>query len=320
MTVVEIRSRRALAVAATVAAGVGLAGQARLNGEFGARLGDGIGAPLLTTAMGMVVLLALVPAFPAGRRGIRQLRTAVRGGRLRWWHCLGGISGALIVGGQGITVTSLGVALFTVAIVAGTVGGSLAADRWGLGPGGVRPVTAARLGGAVLCVLAVLIAGADRIGGASTLVLVALPLLAGVTGAVQSAFNGRVAAAAGSPWPATMVNFVVATATLAVLLLAGFAVRGLPTGAFPAEPWFYLAGLIGIGVVAVATLAVGEIGVLVYGLASVAGQLLGAIALDLATGPQPTIATWAGAGLTLVAVLLAARVNRSPVPARSAPR
>ncbi|GAA2811689.1 DMT family transporter [Crossiella cryophila] len=323
-TVVEIRPRRALAVSATVLAGVGLAGQARMNGEFGARLGNGFAASLLTTAGGLLVLLAVVPALPAGRRGIRKLREAVRDGGLRWWHCAGGIAGALIVGGQGVTVTSLGVAVFTVAIVAGTVTGSLAADRWGLGPGGVQPVTTARLGGALLCVLAVAVAGLDRFGDTSTLVLVALPLVAGAAGAVQSAFNGRVAAAAGSPWPATTLNFLVATLTLGLLLAVQVAVQGWPGRPFPAEPWFYLAGMIGIAVVAVATLAVREIGVLVYGLASVAGQLLGAVVLDAVTpGPAPTLATWAGAALTLIAVLLAARTRRvspAPVPPRSTRR
>lgn len=305
----EHGTRRVVAVVATVAAGVGLAGQARLNAELAARLGDGIAATLISTAGGMFVLLALVPAFPVGRRGLRRLRAAVRDGQLRWWHCIGGMAGALLVGGQGVAVPSLGVALFTVAVVAGTAGGSLLADRWGLGPGGARPVTMARLGGAVLCVLAVAIAAQDRLTGANALLLVALPLVAGVTGAVQAAFNGRVAAAADSPWPATTVNFVVATLTLGAGLLVELAVRGLPTGSLPAQPWFYLAGLIGIAVVAVATLAVREIGVLVFGLASVAGQLVGAVVLDLVSGPQPTPATWLGALLTLLAVVLAARAQ-----------
>ncbi|WP_445182855.1 DMT family transporter [Pseudonocardia sp. Cha107L01] len=48
--------------------------------------------------------------------------------------------------------------------------------------------------------------------------------------AIQSALNGRVGAAAGSPWPATLVNFAVAALTLAVTLLVELTVRGSRAG------------------------------------------------------------------------------------------
>lgn len=310
--------RRALAVAAAVFAGVGLAVQARLNGELGARVGDGVAASLATTALGLVVLLAVVPGLPAGRRGLRLVGSALRTGGLRWWHCCGGVSGALFVASQGISVGALGVAVFTVSIVGGTALGSLAADGWGLGPSGQHPVSPVRIGGALVCVAAVVIAGHDRLGGQGTLVFVALPLIAGIAVAVQSALNGRVGAAARSAWPATLVNFVVATLTLAIVLLIELVVRGAPSGSLPATPWLYAAGLIGIGVIAVAALVVRHVGVLVFGLASVAGQLLGALALDASTaGHQPSAATWIGAMLTLAAVVLVARARATPA---SAPR
>jgi len=300
-----------VAIAAAMVAGVGLAAQARLNGELGARLGNGVEASLVTTAIGLAVLLALVPTLPSGRRGLRQVREALRTGGLRWWHCIGGVCGALFVASQGISVGALGVAVFTVAVVGGTAAGSLAADRWGLGPGGRSPVTPARAGGALLCVAAVALAGQDRLGGAGTPALIVLPLIAGVAIAIQTAINGRVAAVAGSPWPATLVNFTVAGCTLALALLVMLAVRGLPGGRLAVEPWLLAAGLIGIGVIAVATLAVRHVGVLVFGLASVAGQLLGAVAIDtVAPGPRPTPATWLATAVTFGAVVLAARGGR----------
>jgi len=298
---------------AAVSTGVGLAVQARLNGELGAQLGDGVAASLATTTLGVAVLLALVPSLPAGRRGLRLVGSALRAGGLRWWHCCGGVGGALFVASQGISVAALGVAVFTVAIVAGTAAGSLAADRWGLGPGGKRPITPARVGGALVCVAAVAVAVHDRLGGQGTLVLVVLPLLAGIAVAGQSALNGRVGVVAGSSWSAALVNFIVAEFTLAIALLVELAVRGSPGGRLLDEPWLYTAGLIGIGVIAVATLAVGRVGVLVFGLASVAGQLLGALALDMVTpGPRPSAATWIGTAVTIGAVLLAARLPRQP--------
>jgi bacterial/archaeal transporter family-2 protein len=307
--------RRVVAVGAAVTAGVGLAAQARLNGELGARLGDGVAASLASTTAGLVLLLALVPVLPAGRRGLRSVGVALRSGTLRWWHCLGGVGGALFVASQGISVGALGVAVFTVAIVAGSAIGGLVADRWGLGPGGRHRISPARVGGATACVAAVAVAVSDRLGVPGTAALVVLPLLAGIAVATQSALNGRVGAAARSPWPATLVSFVVAELTLAVVVLAGIAVRGAPGDHLPAEPWLYAAGLIGIGVIATAARVVGQVGVLVFSLASVAGQLLGALALDaLSAGPVPTVAVWIGTAVTFGAVALAACAGRRQTP------
>lgn len=79
----------------------------------------------------------------------------------------------------------------------------------------------------------------SRVGGA-------LVYVAAVAVAIQSALNGRVGAAAGSPWPATLVNFAVAALTLAVALLVELTVRGVPSGKLTGAPWLYAAGLIGI--------------------------------------------------------------------------
>ncbi len=300
--------RRAAAAAAAVAAGGALALQSRLTGELGLRLGDGVAASLLSTSIGMLALLAFVPVLPSGRRGLRLLYSAIRTGALRPWQCVGGVCGAVFVAGQGISVGALGVAVFTVAVVSGTAAGSLAVDHWGLGPAGHQPITAARVGGALACVGAVAVAGIDRMGGAVTPVLLLLPLLAGMGIALQSAVNGQVAATAASPWPATLLNFLVAAATLSLALLVELVWGGGPAGSFPAEPWIYLGGLLGVGAIAVATLVVKYLGVLVFGLAGVAGQLLGAVVLDMVTpGPRPTVLTWIGTVVTLAAALFAAR-------------
>ncbi|MFD2415942.1 DMT family transporter [Amycolatopsis pigmentata] len=300
--------RHLIAVGAALSAGFGLAVQSRLNGELGARLGDGIAASLDTTAMGLTALLVAVPAFPAGRRGLRRARSAVRAGDLRWWHFCGGLGGALLVAGQGISVRELGVAVFTVAVVGGTAAGGIVADWRGLGPGGPRAVTPARFGGALLCVAAVAISGSGRLGAQGALGLVALPVLAGFAVAIQSGLNARVALAAGSPWPATVINFVVAWFALALAAAIEWAVRGFPGWRPDGVSWLYSAGFLGIAVIAVTTAVVRRVGVLVFGLAAVTGQLLGAAAIDLVVpGPRPTGSTMIGIGITIVAVLIAAR-------------
>ncbi|MEH0935281.1 DMT family transporter [Micromonospora psammae] len=302
--------RRAVGVGLATACGVAVAVQSRINGELGVRLADGIAAAVVSFGVGLLVLLVLVPATPGGRRALHALRAALRDGSLRPWQCLGGVFGAFLVASQGLTIGTLGVAVFTVAVVAGQSGSSLAVDRAGVGPGGPQPVTGARLAGAVLTVLAVLLAVGDRLGDPGALMLALLPLLAGVGIAWQQAVNGRVRAAAGNALAATLVNFTVGTVVLLAILAVEVVVRGRPPGGFPSEPWLYLGGPIGIVFIAVAAGVVRSTGVLLLGLATIAGQIVGAVLLDLilpteASHPGP--ATLAGAALTLVAVALAAR-------------
>ncbi|SCG42303.1 DMT family transporter [Micromonospora inositola] len=309
-------TRRIGGVGLASAAGVAVAVQSRINGELGVRLADGIAAAVVSFGLGLLVLLVLVPATRGGRRGLAALRAALAEGSLRPWQCLGGVCGAFLVATQGLTIGTLGVALFTVAVVAGQSGSSLLVDWAGIGPTGRQPVTPNRLVGAVLTVVAVLLAVGDRLGDPGALALALLPLLAGVGIAWQQAVNGRVRGAAGSALAATLVNFTVGTVALLATLAIEMAVRGRPSGSFPTEPWLYLGGPIGIVFIALAAAIVRFTGVLLLGLATIAGQIVGAVLLDLvlpaaASHPGPT--TLLGAALTLVAVLIAAL---GPAPRR----
>ncbi len=301
--------RRVAGVGLATASGVMVAVQSRINGELGVRLADGIAAAVVSFGVGLLILLVLVPATPGGRRGLAALRGALRSGALRPWQCLGGVCGAFLVATQGLTIGALGVAVFTVAVVAGQSGSSLLVDRAGIGPAGRQPVTPNRLIGAVLTVLAVLLAVGDRLGDPHALALALLPLAAGVGIAWQQAVNGRVRAAAGSAMTATLVNFTVGTAALLVTFAVDLAVRGRPAGAFPDEPWLYLGGPLGIVFIALAAALVRFTGVLLLGLATIAGQIVGAVLLDLllpTAASHPGLDTLLGAALTLVAVLVAA--------------
>ncbi|MEU0077019.1 DMT family transporter [Micromonospora tulbaghiae] len=301
--------RRVAGVGLATASGVMVAVQSRINGELGVRLADGIAAAVVSFGVGLLILLVLVPATPGGRRGLAALRGALRAGTLRPWQCLGGVCGAFLVATQGLTIGALGVAVFTVAVVAGQSGSSLLVDRAGIGPAGRQPVTPNRLIGAVLTVLAVLLAVGDRLGDPQALALALLPLVAGVGIAWQQAVNGRVRAAAGSAMTATLVNFTVGTAALLVTFAVDLAVRGRPAGAFPDEPWLYLGGPLGIVFIALAAALVRFTGVLLLGLATIAGQIVGAVLLDLVlptAASHPGLDTLLGAALTMVAVLVAA--------------
>ncbi|MTE12013.1 DMT family transporter [Nocardia aurantiaca] len=295
------------------AIGAAVAVQARINGELGHRLGDGIAAASISFGSGLLILAVVFACSGRLRAGVGRVRAALESGGLRWWQLLGGLSGAYFVACQGLTVTTIGVTVFTVAAVAGQLVSSLVVDRMGLGPGGRSPVTARRVSAAVLVLVAVVLAVVGRNGSGSitgghsgaSVVLVVLPLVAGVLVAWQQAVNGRVGAV-GGPLSATLGNFATGTAALAVVE-AGVLVRRGGFGPLPSAPWLYLGGLIGISFVALAVAVVRWIGVLLLGLTSVAGQLLASVVLDVVapTGYGLSSAAVIGCALTFVAVAVA---------------
>ncbi len=250
------------------------------------------------------------------------MTSRLRDGRLRWWELLGGACGGFYVAAQGLTVATLGVALFMVAIVAGQSTSSLLVDRLGLAPGGVRLVTLGRALGPALTVVAVAIAVSGSIGRVAALGLAVIPVVAGALQSWQQAVNGRIRAAAAPPGDATragafggvaaatFINFLVGTAALLVALGVSVATGGWPDGALPSDLpldlLLYSGGLIGIVFIAIQAAVVQRIGVLLLGLGMIAGQIVGALVLDVVVpdaGP-PGAAMYAGAALTLVAVAI----------------
>ncbi|MFT4187244.1 MAG: DMT family transporter [Aeromicrobium sp.] len=260
--------------------------QSRINGALAEQVGEGLRASALTAVVsfgsGLAIITAVVVALPAGRRSMRRIFDARSVKRLRWYEMLGGLCGAFFVASQGLAVGTIGVGLFIVAFTAGQSLGSLAVDHWGLGPGGRRPASVGRAVAASFAIAAVLVKAVDQIDAGATWLtagLAALALVAGVTQAVQQAVNGRVSAVAG-PLGTTWNNFAVGTAALLVLLAASFLTGGRIDG-LPTEPWYYAGGLVGIGFIVVAAVAVHRHGVLVLGLCMIAGQVVAAELLDL---------------------------------------
>jgi bacterial/archaeal transporter family-2 protein len=295
--------------------------QSRSNGELAVAVGDGLFAAVLSFGTGALILLVIIALRPATRQALgTSLPSLLRSGQLRWWHLLGGLGGALLVAGQGIAVPLLGVALFTVGMVAGNTGTSLVVDRIGLGPGVRRPLTARRVVAAVGVTVAVALAVSGRFSsGDLVLWAVALVLVAGAGTALQSAVNGQVAVRSGDPLAATSVNFAVGLTALLVALgiehLAGHAWVAPPP---PWEqPWLWLGGPVGVLFIASATIVVKPLGVLLFGLLNIAGQLTGSLVSDLVFPTQGTVVSWqllTGMALTAASVALAATRPRRRTP------
>ncbi|MET0975273.1 MAG: DMT family transporter [Leifsonia sp.] len=306
---VQAGSRLPLVIALTcaVVAGVLVAIQSRLNGELGRRLDDGFAAALISFGSGLVILLVALAIWAPGRAGYRRLPAALRDGTLRWWMLLGGAAGAFLVLSQGLTVAVLGVALFSVATVAGQSISGLLVDRTRLVSGGPRPFTIPRVAGAALAIVGVAVAVSAQLRGDVPPWMLLLPFLAGLGLGWQQAVNGRVRDTAGSALTATVGNFLVGTVVLLVAFLVHAGLDGAPT-AMPAEPWLYLGGAIGCIFIAAAAVLVNITGTLLLSLAMIAGQLVAAVAIDamFPAGHAPLgIATVTGTLLALGAVAVA---------------
>jgi bacterial/archaeal transporter family-2 protein len=305
--------RRPFPIAVAFVIGVLVAAQARINGELSVALSGGLQAAVISFGSGLILLTAMLVFLPRMRRGIPQLAHAVRTRALPRWQILGGLLGGFFVAVQSATVPLLGVAAFTVAVVAGQSANSLLVDRAGLGPAGKQPITRMRVFAAGLALVAVTLAVADRFGDSVNFAPIALgfAVIAGVLIAVQQAMNANVGRAAGSPMTAAWVNFLFGTLGLAAALGIGITLFTGQWTALPGTPWWmYLGGTIGLIFIAAAAWVVPIIGVLIFALASIAGQLFGALALDLILPAPGSVVTWnliAGVLLALVAVVLSGR-------------
>lgn len=306
-----IRRRDAAAVAGVAALVVGAltAIQSRLNGELSAVTGNGIQAAVVSFGSGWILLTLLVLAARPVRAGVGLVISAVRNGELRPWQVLGGFLGAFFVCVQSITVPMVGVAIFTVAVVAGQSANSLVVDRVGLGPAGKQPITGARVASAILAVIAVMVAVSDRLSepGVASIPAITAAVIAGLAIAVQQAINGRVGAAARNGFSAAWVNFTFGCVLLGAGLGVAWSLTDYDPAPLPSGPWWiYAGGAIGVLFIATAAWVVQRLGVLLFALLSITGQLGGALLLDwLAPTAGATFHITLVAGVVLAAIAVA---------------
>lgn len=309
------RGLTAIAIVATIIAGVLVATQHRINGELGQRLDDGFTAALISFGSGWLILMAILAVSPKGREGFRRLSTEVRARRVAPWLLLGGLGGALLVLSQGLVAGVVGVAIFGVATVTGQTISGMVADATGFAGGRRTPVTVSRAVGAALTLIAVVVAVVPRLETDVPLAAIILPLIAGIGIGLQQAVNGRVRTESGSALAATTLNFTVGTAALVVVTAVHLAISGLPETP-PSNPWLYLGGAVGAIFIAIQVVTVTRIGVLVLGLCLVAGQLAGALVYDLVLpiGVPTTATTAIAVALTLAGVTIASLPRRATRP------
>jgi len=297
------------AVAVALTAGLCGAVQPKINAVLGARVGSALIASLVNFTAALTVVAVVLLLRPGTRRMLRQLPS--------WsvprWTLTAGLGGALIVVAGTVAVDTIGVAIFSVAFFAGQISAGVLVDRFGVTPGGRRPITAARSQATVIAVAAVVVSQIGRPVGELAPALVALVVVAGGGIAFQSAFNGRIAAATGDAFAATTVNVTVGIAALAAIVTAVAASGHVDTPHWPTEPWLYAGGFLGVTVVLSLAIATQVLGVLWATLTMLAAQLVAAFAVDWAVEHEaPTAGVITGAFLIVLAAALIGRASRAP--------
>jgi transporter family-2 protein len=285
-------------------AGVAATLQAGISGQLAHELNDGIMAALISN-IGGTIFTGLFLLNPEVRKKGKKLFKDVISGKFAKWQLLGGVAGAIYISTASSTVSIIGTGLFTVVLVASQNMSGIVVDRFGLSSGSRKKITPKRALAAVIGIAAVLLSVTDFQGKILWIPIVAV-VIAGLAVTVQFALNGRVTKAANSQVSA-FINFPMSMITVCITLIV-MNLFGKDWNTWPNQWWLYTAGFLGAVVVYLAAATIRTLGVLLFGLASVAGQLITSIALDVILPNANINVGWAlisGAGLMLLAVYLA---------------
>jgi transporter family-2 protein len=291
------------------ASGILIALQARANGELSHRLDNAPQAALVSFSSGLFFVALYALFSPAVKAGIVRLRAAVRNGDIPRWRLLAGALGGSFVAIQTSVVPLIGVAVYSVASLAGQTATSLIVDRIGLTGGGPKLISPRRVGAALITVFAVLVSVFDKIEAHSfSFIAVFLAVVAGALVGVQRALNGQINEHSGQSYTTSLLNFITGTSFLVIfimilILLGQIELQPLPNGPW----WIYTGGVIGVIYIASTSLIVQHLGVLTFTLFSVGGQLFGSLLLDLYAPSEGVSVSWylvTGIAMTYIGVVV----------------
>ena len=226
--------------------GVMIALQARANGELSLRLDNAPQAALISFSSGLFFIAIYASLNKKVKNGLRQLRSAVNRREIPRWRLFAGALGGCFVALQTSIVPLIGVALYSVASIAGQTATSLIVDRIGLTGGGPKSISVRRVSAALVTILAVLVSVWDKLAGIDFAHLaVVFAVLAGAFVGVQRALNGQINEFSGESFATSLLNFITGTSFLALFVaflvfLGRIELQPLPSGPW----WIYTGGII----------------------------------------------------------------------------
>ncbi len=289
--------------------GVMIALQARANGELSYRLDNAPQAALVSFSSGLFFITIYAIFSPKIKEGIRRLRSAVSSGEIPKIRLLAGSLGGAFVALQTSVVPLIGVALYSVASIAGQSAVSLLVDRIGLTGGGVKLISPRRIAAAFITVIAVLVSVLDKLEADNfQLFALLLALIAGALVGVQRALNGQINEHSQNSYTTSLLNFITGTSFLTLFIIILIALGRVELQPLPIGPWWiYTGGVIGVIYIAATSLIVQHLGVLTFTLFSVGGQLIASLLLDIYSPTQGVSVSWylvSGIAMTYIGVLV----------------
>ena len=295
--------------------GAMIALQARANGELSHLIGNGVEAALVSFGSGLIIIYVIALFTPSIKEGARNLRDAVARKELPKWTLFAGALGGGFVAVQTHIVPLIGVAIYSVASIAGQTAASLVVDRIGLTGGGKKHITPRRIAAAFFTVFAVFISVYDRIDAQNlSLIAVFMGCVAGAIVGVQRAMNGQINEHSHQSFTTSLLNFIMGTTFLVIFLSILVLINSEELVPLPAGPWWiYTGGIIGVIYIAFTSTIVQHLGVLTFTLFSVGGQLVGSLLIDLYSptdGVQVSMYLVTGIAMTYVGVIVGG-VNNS---------
>ena len=295
--------------ALAILSGAMIAVQARANGQLSDAMGNSLQAALISFSSGLLIIAAITLFSRRIKDGMRKLYRASRQGEIPKWRLFAGMLGGSFVAIQTNIVPIIGVALYSVASIAGQALTSLLVDRIGITAGGPKAVSARRVGAALITVIAVAVSVADRIDdGDFSFFAVFLAVMAGSFVGVQRALNGQINEHSGESYATSLLNFIMGTTFLAAFLAIAILFSDISLSPLPKGPWWiYTGGVIGVVYIAFTALIVQHLGVLTFTVLSVGGQLVGSLILDLINPETSGQVGWAlvtGIALTYLGVMV----------------
>jgi transporter family-2 protein len=263
--------------------GLLIALQARANGELSHLIGNGVQAALVSFGSGLLIIAIVAVFSPSIKEGARNLKGAVARKELPKWTLFAGALGGSFVAVQTHIVPLIGVAIYSVASIAGQTAASLVVDRIGLTGGGKKHITPRRIAAALVTVFAVFISVFDRLDGRDlSLFAVLLGCVAGAVVGVQRALNGQINEHSNQSFTTSFLNFFMGTTFLFIFLLILVAAGPTKFVPLPSGPWWiYTGGVLGVIYIAFTSTIVQHLGVLTFTLFSVGGHLVGSLLIDL---------------------------------------
>ncbi len=265
-------------------------------------MGDSLEAAIVSFTTGLAFVSVIALFRKDVRSGFRQIFTAVNLRLLPSWRLGAGALGASFVAMQTYAVPIAGVALFTVASLAGQTGISLWVDHVGLAGGSRVIITKRRVIAAIITILAVVISTWDRftISNFSVLTIV-LAVFSGTWVGVQRALNGQINSYSKASFATSLLNFITGTTFLLFLLLLRTLFTDHSVMNFTSGPWWmFLGGSIGVIYIALSAHIVQYVGVLEFTLFSVGGMLIGSLLIDIIVPTKGTIIS----GFLIAGILL----------------